>query len=62
MLPIAFAGSSHSKYRTYLLEIICSLELESTPALRDAILTSAVINLTGRQPKSSKAPIQSEFF
>ena len=39
-----FAGSSHSKYTNYLLEMVCSLKLESSPELRDAILRSTVVN------------------
>ncbi|KIJ64811.1 hypothetical protein HYDPIDRAFT_111412 [Hydnomerulius pinastri MD-312] len=43
-----FAGSSHSKYTTYLLETICNLELESTPELRLEILKQSLVNMTGR--------------
>ena len=33
LLLFQFAGSTHTKYTTYLLEMICSLELESSPEL-----------------------------
>jgi hypothetical protein len=42
-----FAGSSHSKYATYTLEMICTLELESSPALKDAILLNWLVNTEG---------------
>ncbi|KAM6490538.1 hypothetical protein JOM56_013881 [Amanita muscaria] len=35
VMLFTFAGSSHSKYTTYLLKTICNLEMESGPALRD---------------------------
>ncbi|KAH9943828.1 hypothetical protein B0H21DRAFT_864932 [Amylocystis lapponica] len=38
VMLFTFAGSSHSKYTSYLLETICSLELESSPELRETIL------------------------
>ena len=57
-----FAGSSHSKYTNYLLEMVCSLELESSPELRDAILRSTVVNLTGKEGGFSAADFLQEFF
>jgi hypothetical protein len=42
-----FAGSSHSKYTTYTLEMICTLELESSPALKDGILLNWLVNTEG---------------
>ncbi|KAG0704643.1 hypothetical protein DFH29DRAFT_801665, partial [Suillus ampliporus] len=42
-----FAGSTHSKYVTYLLEFITTLELEDTSSLRDTTLRSLLVNLTG---------------
>ena len=48
-----FAGSSHSKYTNYLLEMVCSLELESNPELCDAILHSTVVDLTGKEGRFS---------
>lgn len=43
-----FAGSTHTKYVSYLLEFITNIELESSPELRHAILQSTLVNLTGR--------------
>ena len=42
-----FAGSGHSNYTSYLLEIICEIELESSPALQEAFLLSLLVNPTG---------------
>jgi hypothetical protein len=42
-----FAGSTHSKYARYLFETLCSLELESSPELRRALLQMSVVNITG---------------
>ncbi|CAL1706858.1 unnamed protein product [Somion occarium] len=48
IMLFTFAGSSHSKYTTYLLEFIIDLEYESTPELRAAVLNSLVVNLSGK--------------
>ncbi|KAI0368163.1 hypothetical protein BV20DRAFT_948539, partial [Pilatotrama ljubarskyi] len=47
IMMFSFAGSSHTKYATYLLEMICSLELESSPVLRDAFLRNWLVNPSG---------------
>jgi len=44
-----FAGSGHSNYTGYLLEMICDIELESSPALREAFLSSLLVNPTGEK-------------
>lgn len=56
-----FAGSSHKKYVTYLLETIVTLELESGPELRHAILTSMLINFTGQPGKFCGADFFQEY-
>jgi hypothetical protein len=43
----SFAGSSHKKYATYLLELLTNLEFESSPALRDALLSMSLVSLNG---------------
>ncbi|KXN86688.1 hypothetical protein AN958_09775 [Leucoagaricus sp. SymC.cos] len=55
-------GSSHSKYSTYLLESITCLELESSPALREAILKSTLVNLSGQAGSFTAADIMQEYF
>lgn len=44
---LTFAGSTHTKYMNYLLEMLCDLELESSPELRDAFLANWIINPSG---------------
>ncbi|KAJ3833528.1 hypothetical protein F5878DRAFT_519165, partial [Lentinula raphanica] len=57
-----FAGSTHSKYATYLLETITSLELESSKPLRDALLRTMLVNLSGRPGAFSPCDIIQEYF
>ena len=47
MMLFTFAGSSHVKYATYTLEMICTLEWESSPALKDGILLNWLVNTEG---------------
>jgi hypothetical protein len=62
VMLFTFAGSSHSKYVTYLLEFVTTLEMESTPLLRDAILRSlshpSIVTYAGEQAWV-KTPVQS---
>lgn len=44
---LTFAGSTHGKYTKYLLEMLCDLELESSPELREAFLANWIINPSG---------------
>ncbi|KAF6749148.1 hypothetical protein DFP72DRAFT_1014734 [Ephemerocybe angulata] len=62
VLLFTFAGSGHSKYTSYLLEFICSLEHESTADLRELILRSTLVNLTGRAGAFSAADLMQEYF
>ena len=48
-MMFTFAGSGHSNYTGYLLEMICDIELESSPALREAFLMSLLVNPTGEK-------------
>jgi hypothetical protein len=45
-----FAGSGHTNYTSYILEMICDIEYESSPALKEAILLSLVVNPGGCIP------------
>lgn len=47
MMIFTFAGSSHSKYTTYLLEMYCSLELEMSPELRTMFLDNWLVVPSG---------------
>lgn len=62
MLLFTFAGSPHSKYTSYLLEFISSLELESSRELREAILASMLINLSGDPGRFAPADLIQEYF
>jgi hypothetical protein len=56
-----FAGSTHTNYVSYLLEMICNLELESSQELREAILTSMVVNLSGEPGRFAASDFIQEF-
>ncbi|KAF4581448.1 hypothetical protein EYR40_009733 [Pleurotus pulmonarius] len=60
VMVFTFAGSNHGKYTNYLLEMICMLELESNAELKDAILHSMLINLTGHPGDWQPADIVQE--
>ncbi|KAI1783742.1 hypothetical protein LXA43DRAFT_902933 [Ganoderma leucocontextum] len=62
MMLFTFAGSSHSKYTGYLLEFISVLELESSRELRETILKSLVVNLTGEPGRFAPADLIQEYF
>lgn len=62
ILVFTFSGLSHTKYSSYLLETICRLELESSQALRETILRTTLVNLTGRAGSFSAADLMQEFF
>jgi hypothetical protein len=42
-----FAGSTHHKYTSYLLEMVCSLELESKPDLKTSVFENWLVNPSG---------------
>jgi hypothetical protein len=44
-----FAGSGHTNYTSYTLEMICDLEFKSSPELKEALLLSLVVNPTGEE-------------
>lgn len=45
---ITFAGSTHTKYMKYLLEMLCDIEFESTDAERDALFANWLVNPSGQ--------------
>lgn len=57
-----FAGSSHSKYATYLLETITTLELESSQVLRNSLLRMMVLNLSGTPGGCAPGDLIQEYF
>ncbi|KAL0564863.1 hypothetical protein V5O48_017176 [Marasmius crinis-equi] len=46
-MALTFAGSSHKKYSNYVLEFVCSLELEASPAMKDLVLENYLVNASG---------------
>ncbi|KAJ3002595.1 hypothetical protein NUW54_g5764 [Trametes sanguinea] len=62
MMLFTFSGSSHSKYTTYVLEFICALEPESSKELREAILSTLVVNLTGERGRFAPGDLMQEYF
>ncbi|KAF6744764.1 hypothetical protein DFP72DRAFT_1078109 [Ephemerocybe angulata] len=61
-LLFSFAGSSHTKYCTYLLEVVTRLELESSPALFEGILKTTLVNLSGLPGNCLAADVMQEYF
>lgn len=57
-----FAGTGHSRYTQYLLEFICALEFESSPELRETVLKSVLVNLTGEPGRFAAIDIIQEYF
>ncbi|KAI0746872.1 hypothetical protein C8Q80DRAFT_1321778 [Daedaleopsis nitida] len=62
MMLFTFAGTSHSRYTTYLLEFICALELESSTKLRETVLKSLLVNLSGEPGRFAPADLIQEYF
>ncbi|KAJ4463460.1 hypothetical protein C8R41DRAFT_783824 [Lentinula lateritia] len=62
VMIFTFSGSLHSKYASYLLETITSLELELSCAFRDALLQTMVINLNGKTGRFSPCDLIQEYF
>ena len=62
VMLFTFAGSSHSNYTGYLLEMIVKLELESSPQLKQAILRLSLVNLTGEEGHFSAGDFIQEYF
>ncbi|KAM5546217.1 hypothetical protein V8D89_000344 [Ganoderma adspersum] len=60
MMTFNFAGSTHSKYTTYLLEMICILELESSPALREVFLRNWLVNPSGEPGRTMEGDLYQE--
>ncbi|KZT18417.1 hypothetical protein NEOLEDRAFT_1080374, partial [Neolentinus lepideus HHB14362 ss-1] len=62
MMLVTFAGSTHSKYTTYLMETIVNLELESSPSMREAILNNWLVNVVGREGHWIEGDLMQEHF
>lgn len=57
-----FAGSGHSNYSSYITEMVCAIELESSEPLREAMLQSLLVNLSCVDGKWLPADIVQELF
>ncbi|KAF9035143.1 hypothetical protein BJ165DRAFT_1355933 [Panaeolus papilionaceus] len=62
VMLFTFAGSTHTKYTTYLLEFLTRLELESSSELKEAILRSTLVNLCGREGSFCASDLMQEYF
>jgi hypothetical protein len=62
VMLFTFAGSSHSNYTGYLLEMIVKLELESSSMLKQAILRLSLVNLRGEEGHFSTGDFIQEYF
>jgi len=62
VMLFTFAGSSHSNYTGYLLEMITKLELESSPELKQETLRLSLVNLTGEEGCFSAGDFIQEYF
>ncbi|EGN93672.1 hypothetical protein SERLA73DRAFT_63629, partial [Serpula lacrymans var. lacrymans S7.3] len=62
IMLFTFAGSTHTKYATYLLKMICNLELECSPELKDAILSNWLVNLEGLPSKFYGGDFMQEYY
>lgn len=62
MLLFSFAGSSHTKYCTYLLEEVTRLELESSNTLLEGVLSATLVNLSGLEGACTAGDIMQEYF
>ncbi|KAJ3993419.1 hypothetical protein F5050DRAFT_1714514 [Lentinula boryana] len=62
VMLFTFAGSAHSKYATYLLETITVLEIESSAALRKALLSTMLVNLSRKPGTFAPCDLIQEYF
>jgi len=57
-----FAGSSHNKYTSYLLEMIAFLEIDAGPELRDLFLRNWLVNLSGEGGRYLEKDLMQEHY
>lgn len=55
-----FAGSSHTKYHGYILEMIAMLELESTKEARQLFLRNWLVNPSGERGRHQEGDLMQE--
>ncbi|KAH8101947.1 hypothetical protein BXZ70DRAFT_891314 [Cristinia sonorae] len=57
-----FAGSGHSNYTTYLLELYCKFRYETDDATRTAIMNNWLVNLSGKHGQFLELDLMQEHF
>lgn len=62
LMLVSFAGSTHSKYVTYSLETITTLELECSPDSKTYFLSNWVVNLKGLPGHHMERDLMQEHF
>ncbi|KAJ3511541.1 hypothetical protein NMY22_g15614 [Coprinellus aureogranulatus] len=62
MLLFYFAGGSHQKYCSYMLEVVTRFELESSPELMEMVLQTTLVNLSGLPGTCIASDIMQEYF
>jgi hypothetical protein len=62
VMVFTFAGSTHSKYTQYLLELITDLEFECSAELRMALLRTTLANLRGFEGRWMAGDFIQEYF
>ncbi|KAG1747176.1 uncharacterized protein EDB91DRAFT_1048632, partial [Suillus paluster] len=62
IMLFTFAGSSHSKYTTYLLETVYNIELKCGTDLQLAILKQPLVNVIGKPGSFCAGDVIQEYF
>ncbi|RDB16715.1 hypothetical protein Hypma_002556 [Hypsizygus marmoreus] len=62
VMLFTFAGSNHSNYTSYLLEVIAKLELECSADLRHGLLQLTLVNLSGKDGHFAPGDYIQEYF
>ncbi|KAF8798864.1 hypothetical protein BYT27DRAFT_7228135 [Phlegmacium glaucopus] len=62
VMVFTFAGSTHTNYTKYLLEMITKLELESDDDLQKGLLQLSLVNLSSREGHWSAGDFIQEYF
>ncbi|EIN04090.1 hypothetical protein PUNSTDRAFT_76744 [Punctularia strigosozonata HHB-11173 SS5] len=60
LLLLSFAGSTHTKYAVYLLEMICNHEDESSTALQQLMLNNWLVNPSGESGRWMEGDLYQE--
>ncbi|KAI0730873.1 hypothetical protein C8Q76DRAFT_613345 [Earliella scabrosa] len=61
-MTFCFEGSSHSRYCSYMLEMTCNLELESSPQFRQTFLENWLVNPSGEPDGNQEGDLMEEHY